>query len=53
MVECISTHGPPPLPMVIFKGKAHQQGWYQDHAAAKDWMFATTKGTGQASSPHP
>ncbi|CDU23184.1 related to transposase [Sporisorium scitamineum] len=42
MVECISTHGPPPLPMVIFKGKAHQQGWYQDHAAAKDWMFATS-----------
>ncbi|CDS01696.1 hypothetical protein [Sporisorium scitamineum] len=42
MIECISAHGPPPLPMDIFKGKSHQQGWYQDHAAAKEWVFATS-----------
>ena len=28
--------------MVIFKGKTHQQGWYQDYAVAKDWVFATS-----------
>ncbi|SJX61634.1 related to transposase [Sporisorium reilianum f. sp. reilianum] len=28
--------------MVIFKGKTHQQGWYCDHAGAKEWVFATS-----------
>ena len=28
--------------MVIFKGKTHQQGWYHDYTAAKDWVFATS-----------
>ncbi|KAJ1033431.1 hypothetical protein NDA13_001422 [Ustilago tritici] len=29
--------------MVIFWGKNHMQGWYHNHTAAKDWVFATSQ----------
>ncbi|KAJ1576820.1 hypothetical protein NDA14_004209 [Ustilago hordei] len=32
-----------PPPMVIFWGKNHMQGWYHNHTAAKDWVFATSQ----------
>jgi len=40
VVECIGARGTPPPPMVIYQGKSHQQGWYRDFAAAKEWVFA-------------
>ncbi|SPC66752.1 uncharacterized protein UHOD_11418 [Ustilago sp. UG-2017b] len=43
MVECIGAQGTKPPPMVIFRGKNHMQGWYHNHTAAKDWVFATSQ----------
>ncbi|SPO28368.1 uncharacterized protein UTRI_04765 [Ustilago trichophora] len=42
VIECIGARGTPPLPMVIYRGKNHIQGWYRDHLEAKDWTFATS-----------
>ncbi|SAM69831.1 uncharacterized protein UBRO_20465 [Ustilago bromivora] len=43
MIECIGAQGTKPPPMVIFWGKNHMQGWYHNHTAAKDWVFATSQ----------
>ncbi|SAM81050.1 uncharacterized protein UBRO_20591 [Ustilago bromivora] len=43
MIECIGARGTKPSPMVIFWGKNHMQGWYCNHTAAKDWVFATSQ----------
>ncbi|SAM84174.1 uncharacterized protein UBRO_20814 [Ustilago bromivora] len=41
MIECIGAQGTKLPSMVIFRGKSHMQGWYCNHTAAKDWVFAT------------
>ncbi|SPC60962.1 uncharacterized protein UHOD_11203 [Ustilago sp. UG-2017b] len=43
VIECIGAQGTKPPPMVIFWGKNHMQGWYCNHTAAKDWVFATSQ----------
>ncbi|SYW81915.1 uncharacterized protein UHO2_00412 [Ustilago hordei] len=43
VIECIGAQGTKPPPMVIFQGKKHMQGWYHNHTAAKDWVFATSQ----------
>jgi len=36
-IECINSTGWALPPCIIFKGKVHIEGWYQDEALPKDW----------------
>ena len=38
-IECINSTGWALPPCIIFKGKVHIEGWYQDEALPKDWRI--------------
>ena len=38
-IECINSTGWALPPCIIFKGKVHIEGWYQDTALPKDWRI--------------
>ncbi|ODM14985.1 hypothetical protein SI65_09480 [Aspergillus cristatus] len=38
-IECINSTGWALPPCIIFKGKVHIKGWYQDKALPKDWRI--------------
>lgn len=43
VLETVSAVGKALAPRIIFKGKYHQQGWYQDaEYYPKDWLLATS-----------
>jgi hypothetical protein len=41
-VECVNTSGWV-LPCIIFKGKVHIEGWYQDQALPPDWRIEVSQ----------
>jgi hypothetical protein len=42
-IECISSTGYALPPCIIFKGKVHIQGWYEDPNIPHDWRFEISK----------
>ena len=38
-IECINSNGWALPPCIIFKGKVHIEGWYQDEALPHDWRI--------------
>ena len=42
-IECINSSGWALPPCVIFKGKVHIEGWYQDEALPRDWRIEVSQ----------
>jgi hypothetical protein len=42
-IECVNTTGWVLPSYIIFKGKVHIEGWYQDHTLPPDWRIEVSQ----------